>query len=214
VKKNLFRFCLDLLMLLILSLLYSANKLPIGLHQIAAMLLLALFVSHFLLGRRALAGFGTSRRMRLFLLIDGFLALSFLTLFASGLSIHVHPFSSWAGDNPWGLVVHQRAGAAALILAGVHLGLHWKFFRNIAVKYNPLPRIVAIPLLLLLFAFFYILGIYNIAGGSLLRLLLSSSFSGGEGIAILNPLSILVVIASLTAFASRQKEKGKRKKKK
>lgn len=210
-KRNLFRICLDILMLVILSLLFTPDKFPLGLHQIGGIMLLALFINHCLLNRRALAGFLTSRRMRLLLLLDGLLALAFSTLIASGLSISIFPFASRALADPIGLAVHAKAGAMVLLLLGVHLGLHWNFILGMAKKYLTLPLKVTVTLSVFLLAFFYILGTYNIAGGMLPHLVAPAFHPDPGGFAILNPLSVLVVIASLSAFIDHVwKQKGKR----
>ena len=60
--------------------------------------------------------------------------------------------------KPW----HYFAAAAALILAGIHLGLHWKYLRSVLLSKLPLPQWAAKVLGSVCLALVLVFGTYSL----------------------------------------------------
>ncbi|MCK9355841.1 MAG: DUF4405 domain-containing protein, partial [Dehalococcoidia bacterium] len=145
-------------------------------HEIGGLVVCGLFVFHNLLNRRWIAAisgrlFGRTLapRTRLGYVVDMLLLFCMVFIAVSGAMISKTILTgisgTWIGWKPG----HYFVSAAALMLIGVHIGLHWSFIRTTFAKLLRLPRMVARPLGIVCLAAVLIYGGYS---------LVTSSFTG------------------------------------
>lgn len=129
--KNSFKYkmILDLAMVIVLSLLFRKNTLGMAFHEIAGLIILAVFIFHVVLNRKWVAAITshlfTARatiRAKICWLIDAVLAVCFVLIGLSGILMSKVVFHFNVAGN-W-KTLHYFCAALALILAGAHLGMH------------------------------------------------------------------------------------------
>ncbi len=131
-KKTRMKLGYDVLMLIALALLFGGRAAGMSFHEIAGLALLAAFLVHLFLNRKWAAGAargflrkGTAGRLRLLFVLDALLLVSFAAVGVSGVMISRVLFNL-NGGAAW-RTVHAFSAALALILTGIHLGLHARF---------------------------------------------------------------------------------------
>ncbi|MEA4929190.1 MAG: DUF4405 domain-containing protein [Candidatus Limiplasma sp.] len=155
-RKNQWKWILDLGMALGLALLYNKQVFGLAFHEIAGLALGGLFILHKLLNGRwikAVAKGLFSRtvplRQKLFWGLDALLLLSFGYVLVSGILISKIVFPAFGGNKAF-TAGHYAAAALALALTGVHVGLHWGWIRQRLPLVKKLPlvarRILAVTL--------------------------------------------------------------------
>ncbi len=129
-RKNGWKFILDILMALLLALMYNKRLLGLAFHEIGGMALCGLFIIHKLLNWKWIKAVSTglfSRRVparqKLYWVLDILLFASFAYVLVSGILISKVVFPSTGGGMAFKLG-HYAAAALALVLTGVHVGLH------------------------------------------------------------------------------------------
>lgn len=129
-RKNGWKFVLDILMALLLALMYNKRVLGLAFHEIGGMALCGLFIIHKLLNwkwiKAVLTGLFSRRvpaRQKLYWVLDILLFASFAYVLVSGILISKVVFPSTGGGMAFKLG-HYAAAAFALVLTGVHVGLH------------------------------------------------------------------------------------------
>ena len=127
------RFLLDIGMLVLILLTMGFQFLPQLWHEILGLVLLAGVLWHLGLNRHWFGSMGRGRWSRLRLVqvsLGILLVLCFLTTMVTGIIISNHVFRDfWTGSSLHrSVLVHQLHIASAyfmVILAGMHLGMHW-----------------------------------------------------------------------------------------
>ena len=125
--KNVLNIVMTLLLLVIMDYRFTGN----AYHEIGGVVLALLFVFHNVLNWRWYTVFFKGRqnfRRLLMTLINLFLAVTMGTVFVTGVLISVTVFAP-LGIRGEGLLLHdlhQGAAYLSLILAAIHLGLHWE----------------------------------------------------------------------------------------
>ena len=189
ISKSTFKYLLDAVMLLLLVLMYDKNAISMSFHEIGGLFLLGLFVIHLLFNgkwisavTKRLFGKQTPGKVRLGYCVDALLLVAFAFIGVSGVFISKELFSLHGG-NAW-KTVHYFASAAAILLMGVHLGLHWNMLRMkllgaFAKRGAHIAGIVALCLVMLF-------GVYSMATTSFVRWLTmpfsaaNTQFPGGN----------------------------------
>ena len=148
------KLVLDAIMLVLLVLMYKKQVVSMGFHEIGGLALIGLFVIHHLVNARwigsatkRLFAKGTSGMVRARYLVDALLFLAFVTVGVTGILINKTLFEIHIAGNA--KTLHYFASALAIILMGVHLGLHadyifGKLFRASANKLAKLTAAVAL----------------------------------------------------------------------
>jgi len=120
-------------MLLLLLLMYRKNVLGLTFHEIGGMAVCGLFIIHKLFnGKWILLISGklfskkTPKRAKLNWLVDFLLILCFVYILVSGILISQVVFAGQRGASSF-TMGHYAASALALVLLGIHLGLHYEF---------------------------------------------------------------------------------------
>ncbi len=184
-KKTIVKIILDVLMILVISLMYSKQALGIAFHEIGGLILIGVFFIHKGLNfewiRRVTVKFAKADgKTRVMWIVDALMLVAFLAVGLSGILISKVAFPGLTVQGgPW-KTIHYSCAALSLILVGVHLGLHFNYLKGIFSRWIKLPRVVAVALTVVLMAY----GAYGVATTSFARWLampFSTSQQGGEG---------------------------------
>jgi len=129
-RKNGWKLLLDIVMAIVLVLMYNKRVLGMAFHEIGGLALCGLFIIHQLLNWRwikavttGLFSRSTPARQKLFWVLDFLLFGCFVYILVSGIMISkiVFPSTGGAGNFKLG---HYAIAALALVLSGIHIGLH------------------------------------------------------------------------------------------
>ena len=123
------KLALDAIMLILLVLMYKKQVISMQFHEIGGLALIGLFVIHHIVNARWIGSAtirffrkGTPGMVRARLIVDALLLLSFLTVGVTGVLINKTLFEIHVAGNAQTL--HYFSSAIAILLMGVHLGLH------------------------------------------------------------------------------------------
>ncbi len=184
-KKTIVKIVLDVLMTVVIALMYRKQALGLAFHEIGGLALIGVFFIHkglnFTWIRRVTVKLTKAdARTRLMWIVDALMLVSFLAVGVSGIFISKVAFPGLAvRGGPW-KSIHYGSAALALMLVGVHLGLHFRYLRGIFSRWVRLPRVAAAALAAVIFVY----GVYGIATTSFTRWLsmpFTWSAEGGEG---------------------------------
>ena len=184
-KKNIIKVSLDAVMTGILVLLYNSHVFSLAFHETAGLILSGLFIVHCLLNKKWIASVtakffrkGLPVRIRVSYVINILLLTAFVFILISGIKTSQILFppdaenkgSVWRG-------IHHFSAAAAVILTGVHIGLHWNFIISMRKKISRLSSKPSRFIGIILLAAMLFFGSYNIAAGPFLSWL-AEPFAG------------------------------------
>lgn len=168
------KLILDAVMLILLVLMYRKQVVSLAFHEIGGLALIGLFIIHHLVNAkwigavtRRLFAKGTPGIVRARYIVDTLLLLAFLAVGVTGVLISKVVFTLRVAGN-W-KTLHYFASALAVLLMGVHLGLHAEFLFGKLLKRgaNKAARIALGVLLAAMIAF----GGYSLTTTSFLRYL-------------------------------------------
>ena len=145
-KKTLWKILLDICMLSLLVLMYQKRVISMRFHEVGGLILFALFLLHNALNRKWIKAVsarvfqrGLPLRSRVCWMIDALLFLAMAATVITGL-LMAKTLPTAVQESylvkPW----HYFAAASALILTGIHLGLHWAYLRSVLLSKLPLPQ--------------------------------------------------------------------------
>ena len=145
-KKTLWKILLDACMLSLLVLMYQKRVISMHFHEVGGLILFGVFLFHNGLNWKWVKAVsskifqrGLPPRSRVSWLVNVLLFISMAATVITGLLISKTLPTAIQGAylvKPW----HYFAAASALILAGIHLGLHWKYLRSVLLSKLPLPQ--------------------------------------------------------------------------
>jgi hypothetical protein len=179
-KKNIVKIVLDVIMAILLLLMYSKNAISMSFHEVGGLAVCGLFLIHKGLNWKWIVG--VSKRLfdkslpaktRLGYIVDFLLLVAMTFIAVSGIMISKTLFISVARGGGFWKMGHYFSSAAAIILVGIHIGLHWSFIRNMFAKVLKLPRAVAKPLAIICLAAVLTYGGYNTITSNFIRWLTS-----------------------------------------
>ncbi len=143
-KFNRVKLALDIVLLVLLLLMYKKDVLGLSFHEIGGIALCGLFIIHKLFNIKwilAISGKlfskNVSRRLKLNWLIDFLQLVSFIYILVSGILISKVVFPSGVRGASLIKTGHYAASALALLLVGVHIGLHYGWLN----KRTPVRRL-------------------------------------------------------------------------
>lgn len=149
-KKNIIKIALDIIIILVLLLMYKKNIISIGFHEIGGLAVFTIFfihkglnwnwikvVSKKFFSRQIPAKARTGYIVNVLLLI----AMAFIVI--SGIMISKTLFHIASSNRSFWQTGHYFTSAIAIILVGIHIGLHWPFVKKMFSKIVRLPRIIA-----------------------------------------------------------------------
>ena len=228
-------------MALLLILMYKKLAISLSFHEIGGLVVCGMFIFHNTLNRKWIAGiskrmFGRklAARVRLGYVLDVLLLIAMALIALSGIMISRTVLLGISGDVAFWRPLHYFASAVALVLVGIHIGLHWSFIRTSFARVLRVPRLISRPLGIAVLTAVLAYGVYGIAtsnfiewisepllgeesaGGGLHR----GQGGGGEDEAAAGPVaalgtvatygSIVVVPAALTAATESALKRRKR----
>lgn len=143
--KTAIRLAFDLLMLVAMVLLYNTRATGLAYHEIAGLVLFAFFVIHLVSNRlwitaitSRLASGALPARTVFSYGVSLCLLAAFLAVGVSGIAISRVVFDFHSNWPVW-KIVHKTGAAIALILTGIHLGLHHAFILGMLAKWFSIP---------------------------------------------------------------------------
>lgn len=172
--KHTHKFILDAVMAIILVLLYKKLVISLAFHEIAGLILFVLFAVHLIVNRKWIRTVALSLNNRsipvktkVCYVVDILLLICWVFAGLSGILISKILFSM-EGPLFWKLV-HFSCSAYALVLTGIHIGLHWPFITGILNKKLRLPAAVKKVMAVLCIAASIIYGGWNLSATSMAR---------------------------------------------
>lgn len=169
-------------MLAAIALMYSKQALGLAFHEIGGLALIGVFFIHkglnFSWIVRVTQKLRTANgRIRLMWLVDALMLVAFLLVGISGILISKIAFPGLAVQGGSWKSIHYSCAALALILVGVHLGLHANYLMGTLFRRIRWNRAVAIALSAVILVY----GVYGIASTSFTRWLVMPFSSGAQG---------------------------------
>lgn len=169
-KKNLLKFILDLCMIIVLALMYNKMSISMSFHEIGGLALLGVMLIHILLNgkwvitiTKKIFNKSLPAKVRLGYIINTLLLISFALIGISGIFISKVVFHiSNNGTMQW-KTIHYTSSAIALLLMGIHLGLHTQFISSMIKKLLPLPRKIGNSIAILFTIIIFSYGCYSMA---------------------------------------------------
>lgn len=155
-RKNGWKFLLDIVMAVVLVLMYNKRVLGMAFHEIGGLAVCGLFIIHKLLNWKwikavtiGLFSHSTPVRQKLYWVLDFLLFGCFVYILVSGIMISKIVFPSTGGGGSFKMG-HYAVAALALALTGIHVGLHmgWIGQRMAFLKKLPLFARRALAILL------------------------------------------------------------------
>ena len=154
-KKTLtLRIALDCILISVCATLFSKNVISLMYHEVVGLVLFLLFIVHVVFNRkwlgRVFSGKKQTGRSRAMVVVNALLALSWMGVIVTGVLVSkkLFPFQI-SSLNP----LHFFFAALALVMTGIHVGLHWNYFWGWMGKRVPVPRVVAVILCVVIIAF-------------------------------------------------------------
>jgi uncharacterized protein with FMN-binding domain len=140
--KNLFKLVFDLILLVLFGTLYHVSEVNLALHEIAGLVLFALFAVHLLYNWKWIASVGKrfftkacQPKLRFQYWMNVLLLLVFVAVGVSGVLCSVVVFPREVLPSALWKQIHLISAAISLILLGVHVGLHWNLIRGVLKKH-------------------------------------------------------------------------------
>lgn len=156
-------------MLSLLVLMHQKRVISMRFHEVGGLILFVLFLLHNILNLKWIKAvssrifqWGLPLRSRVCWLVDVLLFLFMAATVITGLLMAKTLPTAMQGAHlvkPW----HYFAAASALILIGIHLGLHWKYLRGVLLSKLPLSKRVAKVLGSACLALALVFGAYSLA---------------------------------------------------
>lgn len=193
-KKNFIKITLDIIMTILLVLMYSKVVISLQFHEIGGLIVFGLFIIHILINWKWVVS--VSKRLfdknlpaktKLGYVLDVLLLICMTFIIISGILISKILFPGiFNVDFIW-MKLHYFAAAIAIVIVGIHVGLHWTFIKGVFVKIIKLPAVIAKPLSIICLVVIIIFGGYSIGTSSFTNFLtgpfLASTGAQHEGAA-------------------------------
>ncbi len=152
--KTALKIGLNIIMALLLVLMYHKRAVTLSFHELGGIVVCALFVVHKVLNWQWITGitrrlFSIKRlpgRTVLGYALNVLMLLAVAAVLVTGLLIAETLPTGIAPNRVLWRDWHYFAGALAIILAGVHIGLHWPYLRGVFSRVLRLPPVVSRPL--------------------------------------------------------------------
>ncbi|MBQ6324997.1 MAG: DUF4405 domain-containing protein [Clostridia bacterium] len=145
---------LDCVLIAICATLFSKNVISLMYHEVVGLVLMILFVVHVVFNRkwvsRVFSGKMKTGRSKATLVVNALLILSWVVVMVTGVLVSKKLFPFQVSSlNP----LHFFSAALALVMTGIHFGLHWNYFWGWMGKRIRIPKVVAVVLCFVILAF-------------------------------------------------------------
>jgi hypothetical protein len=146
-RKNVLKLLLSAAMIIILVLMYSARVINMTFHELGGLILLGVFIIHIIVNykwvidtTKKLFRKELSAKARLMYILGFLLFITFALIGISGIFISETLFDFQESSGiPW-KTIHYTSAGVALILIGIHLGLHRQFICSTIAHILPVPK--------------------------------------------------------------------------
>ena len=188
--KNVIKLILDVIMLLLLVVMYNKTAISISFHEVGGLAVCGLFLIHKALNWNWIVSVTKKvfsktlpAKTRLGYVVDVLLLAAMIIIAVSGVLISKTILTGISSQDMIWKTRHYFFSSVALILLGIHVGLHWSFVKGMFTKIIKLPSLVAKPLGILCLITIFVYGGYSIATSSFSRWLATpfSTVSAPEG---------------------------------
>jgi len=176
VKKNYIKIALDIIMTLLLLLMYSKNSVSMSFHEIGGLAVFGMFLIHKGLNwkwitsvSRRLTDKALPVRVRLRYIVDALLLITMTFIIVSGIMMSKVLFPGLSSGGMFWKSGHYFASAIAIILIGMHLGLHWAFIKSMLGRMTKLPKAALKPLSIICIIALLAYGGYSLTSTSFTR---------------------------------------------
>lgn len=146
-RKNGWKFLLDIVMAVVLVLMYNKRVLGMSFHEIGGLAVCGLFIIHKLLNWKwikavttGLFSRNTPVRQKLYWVLDFLLFGCFVYILVSGIMISKIVFPTTGGGGSFKMG-HYAVAALALALTGVHVGFHMGWIGQRMAFLKKLPKL-------------------------------------------------------------------------
>ena len=172
-KKSVIKIGLDIVMAVLLIIMYNKMVISMTFHEVGGLAVCGLFLIHKILNwdwiaavTKKLFSKTLPAKTRLGYIVDFLFLAAVILIAVSGMLISKTILTGISSQDMAWKIRHYFASSVALILLGIHIGLHWPFIKGMFAKVIKLPHSVAKPLGILCLAAVIIYGGYNIATSS------------------------------------------------
>ena len=173
-KKNTFKFFLDLVMSVLLVLMYKKNILTLQFHEIGGIIVCCLFIFHFAINKNWIFAItkiafkkGTPVKTQISYILDMILLVDTVAILFTGIGINKVTVPQIAFLSGKAISLHLFFGAIFLIFACIHIGLHWNWIKNMIYKKQmPKPAVIVLSVVLCALA---AAGVVNLSKSSMGR---------------------------------------------
>ncbi len=152
-KKNWIKLALDIVMAIGLFTLFSVAAVGLTFHEIFGLVLFGMFMIHLLLNTKWIVSFTRKFfskqvpfKVRLGYVLDVLLLISFLIIILSGITMSKAVFPDLFEEVEIFKTAHYFFSALALLLVGIHTGLHWPFIKAMFKRIVSIPKFAIKPL--------------------------------------------------------------------
>lgn len=168
-KKNWIKILLDIVMAVGLFTLFSVAAVGLTFHEIFGLVLFGMFMIHLLLNTKWIVSFTRKFfskhvpfKVRLSYVLDVLLLISFLIIILSGITMSKAIFPDLFEEVETFKTAHYFFSAFALLLVGIHTGLHWSFFKIMFGRLFKLPTLFIKPLSAVMLVGVFVIGGYGL----------------------------------------------------
>ncbi len=136
-KKNPVKLILDIVMSVAFVLLFKKNVISMAFHEIAGICICVLFIAHHLLNKNWIVAVTKNifkkdckTKIRIQYIVDVLLLIDVIVMLFTGIGINKTVSKTLSFLPKSAQIYHFFTAGLALILIGVHIGLHWKWIKG------------------------------------------------------------------------------------
>jgi hypothetical protein len=172
-KKNWMKLSLDLIMAVGLFSLFSVAAVGLAFHEVVGLALFGATMLHLAFNWRWIVSF-TRRffsknipfKIRVSYVLSVLLLISFLIIIGSGITMSKFVFAGVFEEVETFKSAHYFFSAFALLLVGIHAGLHWAFIKAMLGKVVKIPKFASKPVMAVMLMLIMVSGTWGLMNSS------------------------------------------------
>lgn len=172
-KKNWMKLSLDLIMAVGLFSLFSVSAVGLAFHEVVGLALFGATILHLAFNWKWIVSF--TRRLfsknipfktRLGYVLNVLLLISFVIIIGSGITMSKFVFAGVFEEVDTFKTAHYFFSAFALLLIGIHTGLHWAFIKAMFGKVVKIPKLAVKPVMAVMLMVIMVGGTWSLMNSS------------------------------------------------
>jgi len=172
-KKNWMKLSLDLIMAVGLFSLFSVSAVGLAFHEVVGLALFGATILHLAFNWKWIVSF--TRRLfsknipfktRLGYVLNVLLLISFVIIIGSGITMSKFVFAGVFEEVDTFKSAHYFFSAFALLLIGIHTGLHWAFVKAMFGKVVKIPKLAVKPVMAVMLMVIMVSGTWGLMNSS------------------------------------------------